>query len=69
MRIIAKRDAQTCTLFVEDNGVGLPIGFELNISSNLGLQIVRTLTQNELQGELQIVSKDAGTSASVSFPI
>jgi two-component system, sensor histidine kinase PdtaS len=69
MRIIAKRDAQTCTLFVEDNGVGLPIGFELNTSSNLGLQIVRTLTQNELQGELQIVSKDVGTSASVSFPI
>ncbi|MSY30997.1 MAG: histidine kinase, partial [Actinobacteria bacterium] len=69
MRIIAKRDAQTCTLFVEDNGVGLPTGFELNTSSNLGLQIVRTLTQNELQGELQIVSKVAGTSASVSFPI
>ena len=69
MRIIAKRDAQTCSLFVDDNGVGLPTGFELNTSSNLGLQIVRTLTQNELQGELQIVSKDAGTSASVSFPI
>lgn len=69
MRIIAQRDGKSCSISVEDNGVGLPSGFELSTSAHLGLQIVRTLTQNELQGELAIVSKDAGTSASVSFPI
>lgn len=69
MRIIAQRDSQSCSISIEDNGVGLPSGFELSTSAHLGLQIVRTLTQNELQGELAIVSKDAGTSASVSFPI
>ncbi len=69
MRIIAQRDGKSCSISVEDNGVGLPSGFELSTSAQLGLQIVRTLTQNELQGELAMVSKDAGTSASVSFPI
>jgi hypothetical protein len=38
---------------ISDNGVGLPQDFDLLTSSNLGLQIVRTLTENELQGELK----------------
>ena len=52
-----------------DDGVGLPAGFDLATSSNLGLQIVRTLIENELKGVLKLVSTDSGTVASLRFPL
>jgi two-component sensor histidine kinase len=51
-----------------DNGVGLPEGFSLAGSSNLGLQIVHTLTENELRGKLELVSKAGETRAELVFP-
>jgi two-component sensor histidine kinase len=47
----------------------LPDGFDLLTSSNLGLQIVRTLTENELKGELKLDSTDKGTQAKLRFPL
>jgi two-component sensor histidine kinase len=52
-----------------DDGVGLPAGFDLTTSSNLGLQIVRTLTENELKGELKLESTNQGTQAKLRFPL
>ena len=52
-----------------DDGVGLPVGFDLTQSSNLGLQIVRTLTENELRGTLSLVSNAEETRAQLSFPL
>jgi two-component sensor histidine kinase len=49
--------------------VGLPEGFDLSTSSNLGLQIVRTLIENELKGELKLESTQQGTQAKLRFPI
>jgi two-component sensor histidine kinase len=49
--------------------VGLPEGFDLATSSNLGLQIVRTLTENELKGELVLESAGNKTVARLTFPI
>lgn len=37
---------------VADDGAGLPEGFAVNASSNLGLQIVRTLVTDDLKGTL-----------------
>src|SRR3546814_18002561 len=37
---------------VEDDGVGLPHGFELADATGLGLSIVRTLVQSELVGQI-----------------
>lgn len=37
---------------VSDSGVGLPVGFDPQTSSGLGLQIVRTLVGEELQGSV-----------------
>ena len=54
---------------ISDDGVGLPDGFDLLTSSNLGLQIVRTLTENELMGELKLDSTDQGTQAKLRFPL
>ena len=59
-------DAQI-TIF--DDGVGLPDGFSLAQSSNLGLQIVRTLTENELRGNIDLVRTTSGTEARLTFPI
>ena len=59
-------DAQ---ITIYDDGVGLPEGFSLAQSSNLGLQIVRTLTENELRGNIDLVRTPTGTEARLTFPI
>jgi len=54
---------------ISDDGIGLPEGFDLSTSSNLGLQIVRTLIENELKGELKLESTQQGTQAKLRFPL
>ena len=54
---------------ISDDGVGLPEGFDLSTSANLGLQIVRTLIENELKGELKLESTQQGTQAKLRFPL
>ena len=53
---------------VIDNGVGLPSGFTFESSSNLGLQIVRTLTENELKGTIKLSRVENETQAILTFP-
>ena len=70
--VIFSRTGNSCVVKVEDDGVGLPDDFNLASSSNLGLQIVRTLTENELNGTLEITNRygaESGTSAQVHFEI
>ncbi|MEA2642790.1 MAG: two-component system, sensor histidine kinase PdtaS [Chloroflexota bacterium] len=52
---------------ISDDGVGLPAGFDLERNSSLGLQIVRTLVQDDLHGRFQLLSGD-GVTARISFP-
>jgi two-component sensor histidine kinase len=55
---------------VEDNGAGLPEGFSLDAHASLGLQIVRTLVESELGGQLAIRPRTGGgTSVRVSLPV
>jgi len=54
---------------ISDDGVGLPEGFNIAKSPNLGLQIVRTLTENELGGTLSLISDDKETRAILEFPV
>lgn len=54
------------TVSVRDNGKGVPEGFTFEGSSNLGLQIVRTLVARDLSGTLEF-SSGAGTTATVRF--
>jgi two-component sensor histidine kinase len=60
-------DAAQIVIF--DDGVGLPEGFTILESANLGLQIVRTLTENELKGTIQLIRTNRGTEAQLNFPI
>jgi len=55
---------------VEDNGAGLPEGFSLDAQASLGLQIVRTLVESELGGQLTIAPRPGGgTSVRVALPV
>jgi len=67
--ITIERQAKKVLVTITDDGVGLPQGFTLAGSSNLGLQIVRTLTENELRGTLTLTSNDKETRAELEFPV
>jgi two-component sensor histidine kinase len=69
LRIELQRYSNEGLVTISDDGVGLPEGFDLVSSSNLGLQIVRTLTENELKGELKLESTEKGTHAKLRFPL
>ena len=62
-----KRDGEKTLVKVIDNGIGLPEGFNIDDSSNLGLQIVKTLTENELKGEIKIAPNHGKTEATLTF--
>lgn len=54
---------------VEDDGQGLPDGFDLRSSGSLGLQIVRSLVSGELDGRLEIAARrGGGTRVVLEFP-
>jgi two-component sensor histidine kinase len=67
--VVFSRTGSSCVVKIEDDGVGLPEGFTLKDSSNLGLQIVRTLTESELKGSLEISGNEKGTTAQLRFEI
>jgi two-component sensor histidine kinase len=57
-------------LTVEDNGRGLPGDFDLDTSTSLGLSIVRTLVESELEGMLEMGPRPGGgTRAVVDLPL
>jgi two-component sensor histidine kinase len=70
LEVIAVREQERLTVTVADDGVGLPDGFDLDSTTSLGLQIVRTLVVSELGGRLRIVPRpDGGTEAVVDLPV
>ncbi len=69
LQISVNRTETHCEIKISDDGVGLPEEFNLLESSNLGLQIVRTLTENELKGDLSLRSSKQGTIAQLDFPL
>ncbi|MHB0976731.1 MAG: sensor histidine kinase [Candidatus Aquicultorales bacterium] len=56
------------SLEVSDDGSGLPEGFDPERDSNLGLQIVKTLVEEELKGDWAVESQE-GTSVLITIPI
>ena len=55
-------------LTVRDDGVGLPPGFDRATHSNLGLEIVGTVVENDLRGTLSF-SGGRGTTVTVRVPL
>ncbi len=70
--VLARGDAEL-EIRVVDNGVGVAEGFSLDASTGLGLTIVRTLVETELQGTIVIrrlagEEPRVGTEVVVSLP-
>lgn len=68
--IVRQRDAATgrgrYELMVSDNGVGMPEELDLENSKTLGLQLITTLAEHQLQGTLE-VKRDGGISCRITF--
>lgn len=70
LEITARRSPGQLTVTVSDNGAGLPPDFDLDGSTSLGLQIVRTLVLTELDGRLEIQPREGGgTEVLVELPL
>jgi two-component system, sensor histidine kinase PdtaS len=68
--LTARRLVGRLHVTVEDNGRGLPEDFDLDVSTSLGLSIVRTLVESELEGLLEMGPRPAGgTRAAVDLPL
>ncbi len=63
------RRARFIAIEVKDNGRGLPEGFDLERSANLGLNIVRTLVVSDLRGNFSMTDREdgQGTLARITF--
>ncbi|MFN0027664.1 MAG: sensor histidine kinase [Acidimicrobiales bacterium] len=65
-------DRATVRIDVLDDGVGLPEGFSLDSTTGLGLSIVRTLVEHELEGSITLANRTdghRGTLVSVITPL
>ncbi len=63
--VSARRSAGALDVLVVDDGHGLPPGFDIESASGLGLQIVRTLLESELDSSLQIRARPGGGTEAV----
>jgi two-component system, sensor histidine kinase PdtaS len=64
------RGADALSVEVVDDGRGLPEGFDARTSTRLGLQIVRTLVEGELQGSLVVEpGASAGARSVLVLPV
>ena len=70
IEVLAARAPEQLMVTVSDSGAGLPPDFDLESTTSLGLQIVRTLVVAELGGRLGITPRPGGgTVAVVDLPI
>jgi two-component sensor histidine kinase len=70
IEVLAARAPEQLTVTVSDSGAGLPPDFDLENTTSLGLQIVRTLVASELGGRISITPRPGGgTIALVDLPV
>jgi two-component sensor histidine kinase len=68
--VSVRRTAGWLDVVVSDDGQGLPEGFSLEQSQGLGLQIVRTLVESELDATLSMRAREPrGTEAVLRVPL
>jgi two-component sensor histidine kinase len=65
----AERGRGRLIVTVTDDGAGLPDGFGTEESERLGMQIVHTLVQAELDGTVEFERRAPGTVAVVTMPL
>jgi two-component system, sensor histidine kinase PdtaS len=68
--VSARRSAAALDVVVADDGRGLPEGFDADSADGLGLQIVRTLLESELDSALVLRARSGGgTEAVLRLPL
>ncbi|MFN8193853.1 MAG: histidine kinase N-terminal domain-containing protein [Nocardioidaceae bacterium] len=67
--VTARRTRGRLRVTVTDDGVGVPTGFDLEASTNLGLSIVRTLVESELEGRLSVERTPGGPGTRVTVDV
>ena len=68
--VTARRLVGRLRVTVEDDGRGLPPGFDVDESTSLGLSIVRTLVESELDGQLEMGPRPGGgTRVTLDLPV
>ncbi len=68
VELAVSRDEDRLVVAVEDDGAGLPEGFDLDGGDSLGLRIVTTLIC-ERGGSVSLYPRDPGTGAQVTLPL
>jgi len=66
--VCMKRIENELELKVMDDGIGIPMDFDWRNSKSLGLKLVRTLVENQLDGSVDMESKN-GTKFIIKFNI
>ena len=69
--VTLKDEGERVTVLVEDDGEGLPEGFNVSTDGSLGLRIVQTLVEEDLKGRFVLengTSEGIGVRAVVTFP-
>jgi two-component system, sensor histidine kinase PdtaS len=70
LELVAERTSDRLMVTVADNGTGFPDEFDLESTTSLGLQIVRTLVESELAGTLAISGRPGGgTNVRLDLPL
>mgnify|MGYP003336982518 FL=1 len=69
LKVEVVRRGSSMNVMIIDDGVGLPSDFAIEKNMNLGLQIVKTLTENELAGKIEFRRRDVGTEVEISFDL
>jgi two-component sensor histidine kinase len=64
----AEQDNDRVRIEIRDDGVGLPEGFDPNLTTSLGMKLIRTLMRQQLKGLFEIRSHN-GTAVVVEFPV
>ena len=68
-----EHDAATVRVTVRDDGIGLPMWFDIERTTSLGLSIVRDLVVSQLGGSIEMArvprSAGGGTRVSIEVPL
>lgn len=68
VRIAFESDASQLRVTIADDGCGLPRGFSLHNPTSMGLTLMKTLVEDDLQGSLQVAASASGACFHFTVP-